>query len=146
MGCRILFVCTGNTCRSPMAEAIARDRAGADESIEFASAGLRAAEGAPASAGATAAAAEVGLDLGAHAAIPFTPRVGSAVDHIYVMTEAQRRTLLEMDPGLGGKVVLLDPDGRDVPDPHGRDIDAFRAAREAIAAALARRSEEWRDG
>jgi protein-tyrosine-phosphatase len=145
MGRRILFVCTGNTCRSPMAEAIARDRAG-DLRVEFGSAGLQATEGMPASPRATAAAAEIGLDLGGHAASQFTLRGGSAVDRIYVMTEAQRRVLLQMDPGLGGKVDLLDPEGRDVPDPYGLEIDAYRAVRDHIAGAVTRRTGEWRSG
>ena len=140
MGCRILFVCTGNTCRSPMAEAIARAGGAA---AEVGSAGLRVAEGVPASARATAAAAEIGLDLGGHTATQFTLRAGSAVDRIYVMTGEQRRVLLQMDPGLSGKVDLLDPDGRDLPDPHGLDLDAYRAVRDDIAAAIARRAGEW---
>ena len=145
MGRRILFVCTGNTCRSPMAEAVARRRAG-DAAVEFGSAGLHATEGMPASVPATAAAAEIGLDLSRHAASRFTLRGGSAADRIYVMTEAQRRALLQMDPGLRPKVDLLDPDGRDVPDPHGFDIGTYRAARDHIAGAVARRIEEWRGG
>jgi protein-tyrosine phosphatase len=146
MGRRILFVCAGNTCRSPMAAAIARDRIGAATPLEFGSAGLQAVEGTPATALAMAAAAEIGLDLGGHAAAQFTLRGGAAVDHIYVMTEAQRRVLLQLEPALRAKVDLLDPDGRDLPDPHGLGIDAYRAARDHIVDAVDRRIGEWREG
>ena len=66
---RVLFVCTGNTCRSPIAEALAvREIGRAEANVEVRSAGIAAEEGAPASSGALRAGARVGLDLRAHRA------------------------------------------------------------------------------
>src|SRR5215207_8062517 len=72
---RILFVCTGNTCRSPLAEAIARaeiERRGW-KNVEVASAGLSAAEGSPATAEAVAVAGRAGIGLEGHRSRPLSP-------------------------------------------------------------------------
>ena len=65
-GRRILFVCTGNLCRSPMAEAIAAERCGSD--MEFESAGVHAVTGAPATPTAVSAVHEIGVGLADHRA------------------------------------------------------------------------------
>ncbi|MBM4162889.1 MAG: hypothetical protein FJ222_00350, partial [Lentisphaerae bacterium] len=69
----VLFVCTGNTCRSPMAEALLRQALGADAGWEVASAGLCAIPGLPASGGAVAALRDAGGDLSAHRSRLLTP-------------------------------------------------------------------------
>jgi protein-tyrosine phosphatase len=139
---RILFVCMGNICRSPTAEAIARDRIG--EGIEFGSAGLRAFPGAPASPNGVIAAAEIGVDLAGHRAMSLTPEVAASADSIYVMTRSQRREVSARFPEVADRVALLDPDGGDVADPYGRDLEAYRRSRDHIVAAIEQRRDEWR--
>jgi len=122
----ILFVCTGNTCRSPMAEAVARaelQRRGWQH-VQVASAGTTAEPGLAASPQAVGVAARRGIDLAAHASTPLDEaRVGWA-DLILVMSPSHHETVERL--GGGGKVALLgdfaagvDGAGRPVPDPYG---------------------------
>jgi protein-tyrosine-phosphatase len=137
----VLFVCTGNICRSPMAEAIARAVCG--DRVTFTSAGLYALDGAPATGHAVSAAAEIGADASAHAARPVTAEIVDAADAVYVMTGEHRADLLRRVPGVETKVHLLDPDGGDVADPYGGTPGDYRVARDRIAAAIDARCGEW---
>lgn len=104
---RLLFVCTGNTCRSPMAEAIARKRA--EElgwgHVEVASAGVAAFAGSPASGGAVRAARAYGLDLSAHASRALTTREAQAADLILTMSPDHLMRVMEL--GAGDRAALL---------------------------------------
>ena len=126
-----------------MAEAIARDRVGEGAAVEFSSAGLYSLDGAPASPNAIAAAAEIGVDAADHRARPITRKMAEGADVIYVMTSAHRDALLAMEPELEETVELLDPDGRDITDPYGSDLDTYRAARDHIVEAIEARLEDW---
>lgn len=129
---KILFVCTGNTCRSPLAEAIARreviDRGWLDVEVE--SAGTSAWDGAPASDGSLLVGLEHGLDLGAHAARLLTDAVVQKADLVLAMSHSH----LERVELLGGedKVWLVSEyahpgePSRPVPDPVGGDLDDYR--------------------
>ncbi|MGI6264577.1 MAG: ribosomal protein S18-alanine N-acetyltransferase [Acutalibacteraceae bacterium] len=126
-------VCTGNTCRSPMAAALLRralDRRGrADVTVR--SAGLYA-DGSPATANAAAAMAEIGLDLSGHRSAQATPADLRAADGIFVMTPSHRQALI----GAGiapGKIYLPSPP---IPDPFGGDIALYRATRDALEKAV----------
>ncbi len=129
---RLLFVCTGNTCRSPMAEAIARRLAGERglDDVTVASAGTSAWEGAPASDGALLVALEHGLDLNAHRAQVLTRDLVSAADLILVMSPHHRERAVV----LGGDArthLLTDfasrsSAGRPVQDPFGGELDVYR--------------------
>ena len=132
---RVLFVCTGNLCRSPMAEAIA-SRRWASADLVFASSGVLAVTDAPATTMAVAACEEAGADLSAHRARQFDESLAAGADQILVMTEAHRRRVLELAPGAGGKVELLRLDGVDVDDPYGQPLEVYRASRDEITAAL----------
>lgn len=131
---KLLFVCTGNTCRSPMAEAFFRKAAaerGVGERFCARSCGLAASAGAPASVHAAEAAAELGADLSEHRSRMATPELLAGADAIYCMSPAHRAAIVSALPQLSGRVFVLDPP---VPDPFGGDLAAYRATARALNA------------
>jgi len=136
----ILFVCTGNICRSPMAEGIARSRYA--DLATFSSAGTAALHRSGPTSPATKAAAEIGADISGLRATSLRRGADPVPDHIYVMTERHRSRVIATHPALAERVELLDPEG-DIADPYGLDIDFYRATRDRIAAAIDRRAPDW---
>lgn len=137
----LLFVCSGNLCRSPVAEALFRTRlASAGREIAVASAGLIALPGESADETICLAAARRGLDLSGHRSRPLDPALLRWADLVMVMEDEQRRLLRSLVPEATGKVVLL---GRwtegEIPDPFGMGPDAAEAACDRIADA----AEAW---
>jgi len=127
-GCLVLFVCTGNTCRSPLAEALFKkrlaDRLGcAIEELpargyQVISAGLSAAGGGPAAAEAEQVARGYGSDLSAHRSQPLTLELAAQADYLIGMTRSHLRALTDYFGHLGVSPRLLDPAG-DIADPIG---------------------------
>lgn len=137
----ILFVCTGNICRSPMAEALFRHRIGDGTEWEACSAGIYAGEGTPASDNAVAAISELGIDLGDHRSQPLTAELVQRADLIVTMTAGHRFEILQDFPEVGNRVFLIKSFGTskvpaDIPDPFGGSLDIYRKTRDEIDRAL----------
>ena len=119
---KILFVCTGNICRSPLAEVMAR-RLSPGRGITFVSAGTYAIAGDPASRTGAAAAARIGLDLSGHRARPLTSSLVADAEHIFGMEQEHVDAVRALDAS--APVELLLPDGSGVPDPYGADVPVY---------------------
>jgi protein-tyrosine-phosphatase len=139
----LLFVCGGNTCRSAMAEAIARTAA-ATNRWRITSAGLDAQPGAPIAEDAVTALSDLGLPEPDHKARQITPELVAEAHTIYCMTTAHRAAVIGLDPDAAAKTICLDPDG-DIPNPHGQPPAAYQECaiqlRDAITLRLAPTSE-----
>ncbi len=123
---QIVFVCTGNTCRSPMAEGLFRAFDGqARTGLTAQSAGLFAHEGLPASENAVLAAKEYGADLTAHHARQLTQQIAQDAVYLVCMTAAHYDRLIEAFPWAEDKVFTLA--ARDVSDPFGGTLEIYRA-------------------
>jgi protein-tyrosine-phosphatase len=148
---RLLFVCSGNTCRSPLAQAVAeRELSTLGWRVEVRSAGVSALSGTPASSGSLGAAERHGMDLSAHRSREVDAELIDWADLILVMSPSHLVRLAQL--GGAGKAALLDAfaqgeeGGEDVgggvPDPFGGDDDAYeetyRTLEELVGKALRR--------
>lgn len=134
MSTHVLFVCTGNTCRSPMAAAIARTILKDDPiPTTVLSAGVAASGGSPATPETIDALKQMGLDvseLSRHRSHALTARMIEDADAVFAMTQAHAREARAIAPGSAGKIAVLDPTGGDVPDPIGGSLEVYtRTAR-----------------
>lgn len=144
--CRIAFVCTGNTCRSPLAEALCR-RLLADtlncepeelpeRGFEVASCGLAAIEGQEASPESVAIAEAFGCDLGGHRSRGLTLELLARADHLFTMTGQHRSMLLNLNLPVGPAIQTLSPFAEDVPDPIGGPRELYEECADQIARLL----------
>jgi protein-tyrosine phosphatase len=137
-----LFVCTGNTCRSPLAEGLFRkmladrlqcaDDELSDHGYLVLSAGLAAEPGLPASPESIEVARRCGVDLRSHESQPVTDRLLEQADRIFVMTRAHREAILGSYPRLAGRVELLARDQSDISDPIGAGQVEYETCRAEI--------------
>lgn len=141
---KILFVCTGNTCRSPMAAALfnavkpPKDRRPA-VTWHAESAGLAALAGAPPTAEAVEVLRELGLDHTDHRARSIDPALLAAADLVVTMTEAQRDHLRRLAPDAAEHIrSLAEASGLpgDVDDPFGGDVDRYRETRKQLSSRI----------
>lgn len=139
----VMLVCTGNTCRSPMAERLLETKVNnklsslssknsvnakryeAFSPILAMSAGISAGGG-PASPQAISAMQEFGVDLSDHQSSPVTGKEIESADLILTMTRSHLQTIITRWPNAAGKVFMLNPDGNDVGDPFGGPVSIYR--------------------
>lgn len=138
----ILFVCGGNTCRSPLAAAIFKRQFGLQR-VQARSAGLTASEGMPAHPNARKAASELGVSLDSHRSRRLDRNLMSWADAVLVMTREHYRKVKSRYPALKDKVFLLGgfprtwPHGRNIPDPLGSSLATYRETAEQIVSYMA---------
>ena len=137
----ILFVCTGNICRSPMEEYLFREHHARGRDWRVGGAGTHAPEGQPASREAVRVLKDLGIDLKPHRSRMLTQELVDEASVIVVMTEGHRQICLERFPDAAEKVHVLksfDAEALDVDvmDPIGYSKMVYRAVRDEIAAAL----------
>jgi glycine hydroxymethyltransferase len=137
---KILFVCTGNTCRSPMAEAMMRELLKDRKDLTVISAGVSASKGTPASPLAVSALAEFGIQLNSFGSQQLTEELLENSSHVFTMTRNHQRLIEELFPSHSKKVHLVGHFTKiqgDVPDPMGQGPATYKRCRDVIKSALA---------
>jgi protein-tyrosine-phosphatase len=150
----ILIVCTGNICRSPMAEGLLKQILIEKHlnNVLVRSAGISAGNGLQASLNAVATMAEQGIDITSHRSQPVTSSLIAESDLILVMEEYHRDSILSFAPAASGKVRLLKEydinsvSSMDIQDPMGGPIAAYRYSAKEIKRCLLNFVAEYFEG
>ena len=149
---RLLFVCTGNTCRSPLAEVIARRHVSERgwSHVEVVSAGVGAFPGSSASEGSARAAARHGLDLSGHSATLLDAELVGRADLILTMSSSHRHRVAELGGGEKAAVITSFAAGEEhdgeplaggVPDPIGGPDEEYEETFQVLSRLIARSLE-----
>lgn len=140
---KVLFICTGNTCRSPMAEGILNDLS-MKRAINYKSrsAGIFAMDGGRAADNAIEAMKDIGIDISDHASKSIEKDLLEEVDLILTMSKGHKDSLISYYPQIENKVYLLneyaDGTNKDIEDPYGMGLDYYIKARDEIYKAVER--------
>lgn len=135
---RLLCVCTGNTCRSPMLAALLGEtlrRNGLQ--AEVSSAGTGAFDGDAASHGALAAMARRGIDISAHRSRPLAALDLSGFDHIYVVS-SRHAAFVRAQGVPAGRISVVAAERGGIPDPWGGDDEVYEATARVLEGEVAR--------
>ena len=135
----LLFVCTGNTCRSPMAEGIARLVLAGKPGWKIASAGVGAINGQPASTHAVTAMRQIGGDISSHRSQMVTAQLVREADYIFALTHSHAEGILYYHPESAEKLFLLrefddsvESYEKDIADPIGGPLPGYVETRNQI--------------
>src|SRR3974390_3203989 len=135
----VLFICTGNVCRSPMAEGIFRAAVRDRGDYRVISAGLGAADGQPPSPYAVQAVKELGIDISGQRSRMLTPELVQQADYIFGMTHSHVDTVMLLYPHAAEKTFLLrefdetlDTFEKDISDPIGGSYQVYANCRDQI--------------
>ena len=137
----IVIVCTGNTCRSPMAETLLREqlrqKLGSEDAVRVLSAGVAASAGSGASPQAVEVMGGRNLDLTGHSSRPLDDTVMNVADLVLTMTRGHRAAILAAWPNMQERVHTLRRDGGDIADPVGMPVECYQSCSEQIDQELA---------
>jgi protein-tyrosine-phosphatase len=136
---RLLFVCSGNLCRSPMAEGFARVYAASrGQQLDVRSASSLGFDGLPAEANTVAVMREIGIDISSHRARPLTAEILAWADQVLVMDISHAQRVRELLPAAEEKTLLLGTliGLLEIPDPMGGWKGRFRKTRDDIQRAV----------
>ncbi len=147
----ILFVCTGNTCRSPIAEGLAKKKTAEkigcnidqleDMGYKIESAGILAMNGISASEGSVRFCKSRNVSIAAHKSRKLTSEKLNSADYIFAMSNGHKNAIIQLCPQAGEKCMLLH-DGLEISDPIGGDYQAYEECGELIEKAVEQRVNE----
>ncbi len=135
---KILVVCTGNACRSPMAEGFLKKDLKVEDGFEIASAGIFATDGLAPTPDAVHVMNEQGIDISAYSSTAFSSLLAKAADLVLVMSEEHKNFVIKAVPGIDKKVFLYkefagaDGEDKNIIDPIGQPVIVYRSVRDEI--------------